>query len=136
MVLPFVEGFGVASWSVLEIPYIGTPTMLVLVLLTLLPTTDVLQGRIRWTGLLLLPAIVGLLPIGATFLAVSFISAFFRWLLGKEAPDIVDIGIAGATFAAVDGALLVLAVSAILVQIRTHIRCSPRASRSPRQLPC
>lgn len=122
MTLPVLDLGGVTSFAMLDIPYVGLPTTLGFLLLTLLPVIDVVQRRTRWTSWLLIPAVLGLLPVGLLVFAVSLAPRLLHLVWAHAPEKALGVGAAGMTLGSADAALVVLGFLAVLVRVRVRSR--------------
>lgn len=121
LALPLIDLGGVASLTLLDMPDVGMPLLGVFVLLSVLPVLDIVQRRTRWTAWLVVPAVLGALPVGLVVFAVPWLPRALH-LLWEAAPDeVLETGTAPAALGAADLVLVVVACLAVVVRVRGRV---------------
>ena len=131
LLLPLVELGGLASLALIDIPYLGVPLLGLFLLLSTLPLLDVWQRRVRWTAWLLVPALLGALPVALVVFAMPWLPRALHLLWATAPEKMLGAGAASVTLGGVDAALIVLAASALLLRLRNRLlrRRQPTGSR-------
>ena len=126
--LPVVEAVGGAfAFTTADIPYVGSCLLLLFVVLTLFPVIDTVRGRATFTPWLVVPALLGLVPLGLLELGLSYLPSGAD-LLGTVVPDAaVALGAGLDVLLGSDVAIILLTVAAIVTRVRAS-RWANRAS--------
>ena len=120
---PVLEaGNGMVSFTLLDVPYLGMSLLVGFVVLTLLPLIDLSRRRTAATRWLLLPALLGALPVGVGTFALESIPRGIRALWASAPATAVQIGPAAALLVAADITLILIAGAAIATRARARLR--------------
>jgi len=124
---PVLEaGNGMVSFTLLDVPYLGVSLLIGFLTLSLLPLIDLSRRRSTAgstaTAWLLVPAVLGALPVGVGFFALEPIPRGIRALWSAAPAAAVQVGPAAAVLVVADTALIAVAAAAIASRVLTRWR--------------
>lgn len=111
--LPLVETAGGVGFSVSDLPWLGLVGAVALGALTVLPVVDLVTGRARLTGLLVIPATVGLVVVVGIGFLVLWLADLVAVATELDAGVAVRVGPGAALLALSDIGLLGTSVAAL-----------------------
>ncbi len=120
---PVLEaGNGMVSFTLLDVPCLGLSLLIGFLTLSLLPLIDLGRRRSTATAWLLVPAVLGALPVGVGFFALESIPRGIRALWSAAPAAAVQVGPAAAVLVVADTALIAVAAAAIASRVLTRWR--------------